>query len=199
MKQILLISFLVCSLVSCNNSNGVKSVSSENLPQNDSNKTTVEKTEKKVSFTCEDLIQSVTDKVTGKSRTQTAESIFVSSDQETGFSLYLMVTDSKTLVFNISVLSETLRCVDEGDEANILFRDGSRLTLKSAGDFNCEGSFTVYFGDVFGKKKELRQLMEKEIETMRVWGRGKEEEQDFSEEDSKRLLTVFKCLGDMVK
>ena len=85
-------------------------------------------------------------------------------------------------------------CIDKGSKINILFTDGTRLELASDGDFNCDAEATVYFGDIFGKKKELQELKSKKIQTMRVWTNESYVEQDFTPENQEEFFHVVNCL-----
>jgi len=86
-------------------------------------------------------------------------------------------------------------CIDDTDKMNILFRDRSRFELVNNGKFNCESAFTLYFGGVFGKKKELEQLRTKEIEKMRIWTSKSYVEEEFTPENSKAFMKSLDCLA----
>ena len=63
------------------------------------------------------------------------------------------------------------------------------------GKFNCDGHFTLYFGGIFGNKKELEMFKTKEVETMRVWTSKSYVEQDLEPDTSILLLRSFQCLA----
>jgi len=85
-------------------------------------------------------------------------------------------------------------CIDKGSKINILFTDGTRLELLTDGDFNCKSKATVYFGDVFGKKKELNELKSKKVTTMRVWTSDSYVEEDFTTDNQNVFFYTVNCL-----
>lgn len=61
--------------------------------------------------------------------------------------------------------------------------------------FNCDGSFVVYFGGPFGKKKEQQILTEREIDAMRVWTHDGFVERTLTIEQRSDLRQSFVCLS----
>lgn len=143
---------------------------------------------------CDSFISVKEDRVTGKTTVSGKEKIILSGNETKGEIGLLTLKVEKSII--LAAIMTGVACVDEGDKANILFRDGSRMELKNDGDFNCQGRFKVYFGGVFGRKKEIEILKEKEIETLRIWARGEYIQKDFTPEQSKQLMGAIKCLSD---
>ncbi len=56
------------------------------------------------------------------------------------------------------------------------------------------GKATVYFGDIFGKKKQLEELKTKKIQTMRVWTSDSYVEKDFTTDNQDEFYNVINCL-----
>ena len=148
---------------------------------------------------CSEWIETTVDRVDGTEFTAIKEPIIVSQDGKTGFVITCqLASTSPTLIVVIAAVGAG-RCVDEGDEINVLFRDGSRMTLFGQGKFNCERRSTVYFGGNFGKnKQELKDLAEKQIETVRVWTTDSFVERDFSPEQSIAFQNVVRCLSKLL-
>lgn len=149
-------------------------------------------TESQISYACVDIIKDETDKMTGKSTRSGKEPILISKDGKNGFGFYLL-EGANSIIMSITVVGAG-SCIDDTNKMNILFRDGSRLELVNNAKFNCDSNFTLYFGSVFGKKKELEQLRSKEIETMRIWTSKSYVEEDFSLENSKLFMKTMSCL-----
>jgi hypothetical protein len=146
-------------------------------------------------FDCSAWIETTADKVSGKVITAAKKPIVVSKDQKTGFAILIMKSsDALKVILTIEIVGAGT-CIDKGDEINILFRDGSRMTLSHASEFNCVPQADIYFGDVFGKNRELKELAEKQIATMRVWMRGTHVDQDFSTSQSDEFQSVIRCLS----
>jgi len=148
----------------------------------------------KTSFECDELVVNETDKVTGKVTRGSKESILVSKDGKNGFGFYIF-EGSNSIILSATVVGAG-GCIDDTNKMNILFRDGTRLELINNTKFNCDGNFVLYFGGVFGKKKELEQLKTKEIETMRVRTSKSYVEEDFTPENSKTFMKTLECLAN---
>ncbi len=143
---------------------------------------------------CSKYIETIEDKMTGKKTTAAKGTIIVSSDGgKKGFGIILMQSSSGFLIVSIQAVGAG-SCIDQGNKINILFTDGTRLELSSDGKFNCKGNATLYFGDVFGKNKQLEELKTKKIQTMRVWTSESYVEQDFTEDNRNEFFHTINCL-----
>ncbi|WP_028873703.1 hypothetical protein [Psychroserpens burtonensis] len=152
------------------------------------------KTEKSVTLDCSKLISTDTDKMTGKSSTSSKKVLMVSKNGgKNGFGIFLMKGSSGTIIISTQAVGAG-GCIDDDDKMNVLFRDGTRMELVNNGKFNCKSKFTLYFGNSFGKKKELEMLRTKEIETMRIWTSKSYVEEDFTPEQGKELMQTIVCL-----
>lgn len=148
-----------------------------------------------VSLECSDLIETETDKMTGKTTTGLKKAIIISSDGgKNGFGLYIMKSSINSIILNITVVGAG-SCIDDDNKVIILFRDGTRLNLLNEAGFNCKKKANIYFSGSWGKRKELNMLMTKEIETMRVWTTNSYVEEDFTKEQSQKVMKVFNCLN----
>lgn len=148
-----------------------------------------------LSLECADLTKTDTDKMTGKSTTGAKETLIVSDDGgKTGFGIYVFKSQ-KSIIYSMQAVGAG-SCIDDEDKANILFRDGTRIELINDAKFNCDAKFTLYFGGIFGKKRELELLATKEIETMRIWTSKSYIEKDFTIEQSKKLMAITACLSN---
>lgn len=148
-----------------------------------------------VSLDCSDLISTEVDKVTGKSSTGAKDILIISDDGgKSGFGIY-MLNSSRSLIFSIQAVGAG-NCIDDDDKINVLFRDGTRLELQNDGKFNCEAKFTLYFGGVFGKNKELEMFKTKEIETIRVWTSKSYIEKNLTTDQSKQFMKTVECLSN---
>ena len=149
--------------------------------------------EKGISLECSDVIATETDRVTGRTSTGAINTLVISEDgDKTGFGIYLMNV-ATSLVIRIQVIGSG-NCIDKDGTMNILFKDGTRLTLSNGTGFNCEGNFTLYFGGLFRKENQLEMLRTKEVETMRIWTSRSYVEKDFTVNQSKQLMKTIDCL-----
>lgn len=145
---------------------------------------------------CKDYVSVKSDKVTGKETFSFNEIITISDDGgKTGLLLHGLLDSKKKSAIVIFIgADESFSCVSEGDKIYVLFRDESRLQLQSDGDFNCQGKFTVYFGGIFGKKKQLEELSKKEIDVVRLTTRTGSVEKTLTPEQSKQYMQSISCL-----
>jgi hypothetical protein len=146
------------------------------------------------SLNCDNWIESKTDKMTGKVTTAAKKTLIVSSDDgKTGIGITMIESARNEIIMLIQAVGAS-SCINEGENINILFTNGSRLELKNNISFNCKGESTIYFGGLFGKKKEIKELMEKKIQTMRVWTSDGYVERDFSIDNQNEFKNVLNCL-----
>jgi hypothetical protein len=144
---------------------------------------------------CSNWIKTEEDKVSGKSYTNMKEYLVISNDGgKNGFRINLMLFGSNTIIFSINAAGAS-GCIDKGAIINILFTDGTRMELASDGEFNCKNNVTVYFGGLFGKKKELNELIGKKIDIMRVRTRDSYVEQKFEDDQAEQLKNALNCLS----
>lgn len=144
---------------------------------------------------CEELITTQIDKMTGKSSTSSKNAIIISKDGgKNGFGIFFLKSD-KSIIMSIKAVGAG-SCIDDKGKMNVLFRDGTRLELKNDGKFNCDGKYTQYFGDMFGHQDEQLLFKTKEIETIRIWTSKSYVEENFSEKQSKEFMQSMKCLSN---
>lgn len=145
---------------------------------------------------CSKWVKTEEDEVSGESYTLMKEYLIISKDDgEKGFGINLISSGKNAIILTIKVVGAG-SCVDKGSKINILFTDGTRLELASDGAFNCKGNATVYFGDVFGKKKQLADLHKKTIDVMRVWTSDSYVEEKFEVEQAEQFKNSLNCLID---
>jgi len=154
----------------------------------------------RVSFECEDLVTTTTNKLTDRIFTSSKEVLIISDDGgETGLGIFCIKASSNSIIMIIRVVGSG-RYIDDDHEVNILFRDGSKLEICEGYSecdemFNSDSEFAIYFGGrQFNNRKEFNKLITKEIETMRVWTKNGCVQKDFSKKQSKILMNTLKCL-----
>jgi prepilin-type processing-associated H-X9-DG protein len=140
-----------------------------------------------------------TDTASGKQNIAARDVVLVSTDGgKTGLSIYSFLNSSKKVVVVSIQAMGAGKCVDKGDQINILFVDGHRLDLSNTNDFNCDGSSTMYFGGGLGKKDEMKLLIAKKIKTMRVWTRDDYMQMEFTDAQATALMETLKCLSNSI-
>lgn len=142
---------------------------------------------------CNKWIRVEVDKMTGKATIGGKEPIVISDDDgKTAFGI-MILSIGGLIGIDIKVVGAS-NCIDEGAKINILFEDDSRLELRSDFNFNCKGIASLYFGDEFGKWKELNEFKAKKISTMRVWTEDGFVEHDFTQENKDNFYNIINCL-----
>lgn len=159
---------------------------------------------------CDKLIALKEDNVTGSTFYTLLEEFNVSqsSNSTKGFNILVMKVTDEDESLNEGEYMLSIRiivlgggsCVNEGDKINILFRDGTRMTLANDTDFNCEAEVSIDFHNIFGKenrKNELTLLSAKEIEIMRVWTMDEFVEVEFTENQSSKFKEIMNCMAQI--
>jgi hypothetical protein len=144
---------------------------------------------------CSSQIKISKDKMTDKTTifAPTEPIILTETEGEEAIALTWMVLHDNTLVLSIIAIGEG--CIDEKAMINLLFRDGTKHQFFANNDFNCDGRATVYFGGIFGKKKELRMFREKSLEAIRVRTMKSHIDQTFTQQQSDLFKSAINCLG----
>jgi hypothetical protein len=148
-----------------------------------------------VTTNCSKWISTEIDKFNGSSTTAGKKSLIVSTDGgKTGFGILMLLSWKKNeLILSITAVGAG-NCIDEGAAINILFADGSKLTLSNDAKFNCKGNSVVYFGGIFAKTDQLNELKTKKIQSMRVWTSDSYVERDFTKSNQDEFFNVINCL-----
>ena len=144
-------------------------------------------------YSCENLVIETEDKMTGVKSKSGKENVIISKDGKKGLAI-LAMKSKKSIILSITAAGSG-SCVKDDARINILFRDGTKMEIVNDGSFNCKGNATLYFGGVFGKKDKLGILGKKEIETMRVRTASGLVQEDFTKENSKKLMGIIDCLS----
>jgi hypothetical protein len=147
----------------------------------------------KTVLTCGDLIQTVTDKMTGATYIAAQRPIEISADNKTGFTLSLRAGQEGGPVMNIKVFGMG-GCMDENARINCLFDDGERMEFQADNKFNCDGDVSILFGGIHGKKDQLAKLSTTKLTALRVWGSKGFLERDLTADNAARVLETLKCL-----
>lgn len=146
---------------------------------------------------CDDYINVENDRITGN-RVIGSNDINIVIDSENrdnafGIDFWYNSSTEDVIVLNVQIRGGG-NCIDRGDKMNILFRDGTRMELSNVGDFNCDPLYTQYFGSIFGMTEKLDEFGSKEIELMRIQTRNESVDVEFSEEESKQVMNVARCV-----
>lgn len=142
---------------------------------------------------CSAYTKTTTDRITGKSYFHSNSIIVSNDDGKTGF-LLLAQKHNDIIILTIKGVDKGLGCLDDNQEINILFTDGSRLTVASNSKFNCDNKLDFYFGGLYGKSSELNQLTTKKISALRMNSRKSSMERDFNDEQATAFMESLKCL-----
>ncbi len=156
----------------------------------------VESETKAGDYTCENLIKTESDPISGNTATSLKEVLVLSEDSgQNGIAINLIWIQQGRLMINMAPLGAG-NCIKKGQIANILFRDGTRETLYHTSEFNCDGIFTMAIGRGYGTKKKLQALSSKEIQTIRVYTASGNAQENLNSDQSKLLMNSFKCLSE---
>lgn len=143
---------------------------------------------------CSNWIKTTEDKVSGNSYTSMKDFLIVSNeDGKKGLGISIMKTSRGIIIFDIKAVGAG-SCIDKGAKINFLFTDESRLELFTDGDFNCKAMAKIYFGDSYGKKVQLSEIQNKEIDILRVWTSDGYVEEKFTNSQALHFKSSLNCL-----
>lgn len=148
---------------------------------------------------CENVITKEVDEFDGTANWSNKETIIISKDGKHGMSMLLVMperTTKKTLIWVTT--STEVGCVDEGGKVDLVLRDGTRMSLYSNNDFNCKGKTTIYFGSVFGRKKDMEKLATTPIDMIRINGARTLHDEKVSTETGDYIMNVFSCFANKI-
>ena len=150
-------------------------------------------TDTTLQLSCEDLICKKVDDMTDEVSWRTKSSLLVSQDGKNGFKIYI-TKYSKALALTVYVYGSG-NCINKDAKVIIRFRDGTKITICHGGKFNCNNMCSLYFQGIFGNQRALKQLLSKEIKTMRVYTYKSYVQEDFSPDESKILMYSLRHLS----
>ncbi len=146
---------------------------------------------------CSTYIEMSEDNMTGRvSISAPVKPIVASKDGDNGLVMYWLLLD-KTLVLVLKAYGGG--CIDDDGLVNFLFRDGSRMELRHNSDFNCDQEADLWFGGMYGKKRELDLLSSKEVAAIRVHTMKSFVQEELSDEQSLDLLNSLKCIKEKMR
>jgi hypothetical protein len=140
-----------------------------------------------------DMLDIHYDKMDDKSTKTIKKRIAISASGEKGFVIDFL--KPSILIWSIDVVGGPSKCIDKGAKLQVLFDDDTRITMTNINDFNCKGSFVIYFGGNFGKEYELNLFRTKKIKTMRVYTSSGYHQEDLSDEIAIKMMNTFDCIS----
>ena len=123
--------------------------------------------------------------------------INIISDGDTALkALTLLINNQKTLILSLNTVKK-IRCVDPTDEISFFFDDNTKYSSTGNQDFNCEGAFSLYFGELKGKDQLLKLLVGKKVKAIRLYCRAGVLDVNLTEENSEELKEEMTCLSNL--
>lgn len=130
------------------------------------------------------------DEVTGEKTVAIKSFIKVVKGSES-VTFFLNRSPGEKSVFLLLKVTGSSPCIDEGEKANILFTDGTRIEIQNQSDFSCDGTFSLFIVD--DETSTLTNLCIKPIKTIRVWTAKGYVEVDIPLAKAKSLMSAFLC------
>lgn len=147
---------------------------------------------------CEDYIIDEKDNTTGERIYSGKDFITLTNKEDTVFQiLTLLSNDQKTLI--LSLTAPKITCIDPYDEAYFTFEDNTKFHAAGNQDFNCNGAFSIYFGDYKKNDELMKLLITKKVISLRLYCRGGTAEVPLSTADSNELMGELNCLNKHLK
>jgi len=125
---------------------------------------------------------------------ESTEDIKISRNGDQMIYLHLLLS-RKSLFMNFKVVGGG-KCIDDNEEMTVIFTDRSGLTMINDNNFNCDGIYTQHFGEDFGKKKELKKFLTKEIQSIRITTDGIPVEVNLAPTERIKIYQTLNCLAE---
>lgn len=143
---------------------------------------------------CERLIVTKTDNVTGDTYTGSIKKLIVSQDQKTGFWMSFYLSES-FIGLTIKVFGVG-SCIDTDAAIYILFKDGTRRTLRNTTEYNCDNKFYAMLGRK-GDSAKYADVCVKDIDIIRVYNGDKSMERKFTTQNAIDFRKTMQCLTSL--
>jgi|SRR5215831_378474 len=112
--------------------------------------------------------------------------------------LTMLSNDRATLIFSLTALKK-ISCVDPTDEIDFTFADNSRYSASGNQGFNCNGAFSIYFGDFKKNDTLLKLFLAKKLIAIRLYCRSGILNVTLSKSNSEELFGEMNCLNGYLK
>jgi hypothetical protein len=148
---------------------------------------------------CDNYISPEEDKTTGDKMYAAKDFIIITKDGDTTLQLLsMLINDQKSLVLSLTTIKK-IKCVDPSDEIHFLFDDKTKYDLSGNQEYNCEGAFSIYLGDLKKNDDLLKLLLTKKVASIRLYCRAGVLDVDLSKSDSDELSQEINCLNKLLK
>ena len=147
------------------------------------------------SFSCDEVVGSYTDEVSGEEVTGLLQGFVKASDPQYVQASELFKRPGGIVAWTLKV-SAIQGCTDQIPAIDIKFVDGSTMKLKVENDFVCDNVLSFFLGKKLGTKNELKKLGSGEIESVTVPTRDGPKEVTFFENHAAAIFRTFQCIGD---
>jgi hypothetical protein len=144
---------------------------------------------------CSTYVKHAFDKVTGDSLIYAPKSPIQVSKVGRRISFYWSMDDNSVI---LGMRVHGSGCISDAGTVNVLFRDGTRVSFTHDQQFNCDDRADVHFARALNNKQVLTQLVEKEIETIRVMTSKSYAEVDLTPTQSSDLMKSGKCMKEIM-
>jgi len=122
-----------------------------------------------------------------------SKTIKVASDSTTGFAISFYKSKNGPLIWTTAISAKG-HCIKEEGKMLIVMKDGTRYQVDNNGKPNCDGSFKLYFGGLYGKETQLESMQSQEIAAIKVWTSNSFVEETFSEDHSSLFKATINCM-----
>jgi hypothetical protein len=112
--------------------------------------------------------------------------------------LTMLSNDHATLILSLTALKD-IKCVDPTDEIDFTFADNSKYSATGNQDFNCNGAFSIYFGDFKKNDGLLNLLLSKKVISIRLYCRAGILNVPLTSENNEELFGEMNCLNRYLK
>lgn len=140
---------------------------------------------------CDNLIESKTDKFTGK--TSHSTKMIVNTDNY-GDTIVFSLTKVETNIYLIIVGVESGCCIKSGSNVTVLFTDKSSIKMTNVKNFNCTWAAQIGFYNYGVTKGWLKKLSELTIDAVRIELSDRVSDVEFEGQQAETIRCLFNTL-----
>jgi hypothetical protein len=148
---------------------------------------------------CSKYVTQSYDSITDESYSS-AEILIPARGKAIGFAVLLFTgTYHDYVTCDIVCVSQSMVCLNYRNAMSFVFTDGSKLDIKSDGDFNCEGNSELHFGGAYEHKREYQIFKSREIQSIGIMTANGWVQNTLTAEQGRQIRFAFECLSDVLK
>lgn len=148
---------------------------------------------------CTKYIRTISDKMEGTQFQTSMKTWMLTQDSISGIILNMNYSRQyNTMTASFVVACQKSNCIDKNGYAIFMFTDSSKVSLSNNYGFNCDGKYSVNFGDL-GRDNQIQDFVSKDLLVIRIYTAKSFVEEPVSIKDAVEIKNTFKCMQSFLK